>query len=201
MPRITYGRIVERPAPPDPSDLQDSDLTNPSETSFRQFLTEQSFRLHLSRLDDVPEEQYAEGGRFGCAASGRGGSARHKTVENLSEQIHFATRASVSLRTPKHFFKSFGILTIAAVIPTGRQKVGCTGESIQSDGESLPLPRKLMESWFIGVFGKWWWAAPIDAWWTESYLSNREEEMSKSGVLDAKSLDRPDTGKNGYSFA
>ena len=32
MPRITYGRIVERPAPPDPSDLQDSDLTNPSET-------------------------------------------------------------------------------------------------------------------------------------------------------------------------
>ena len=28
-------------------------LTNPSETSFRTFLTEQAFRHHLSRLDDA----------------------------------------------------------------------------------------------------------------------------------------------------
>ena len=100
--------------------------------------------------------------------------------------FHFANRAAVSLRTPKHVFYSFGIMTIAAVLPSGTSRRSSNKGILahQQGGGFL-----VSESWFIGAFGKWWRGGPIQSWWIESVANTKDAERCNSGVLDMKALD------------
>jgi hypothetical protein len=99
----------------------------------------------------------------------------------------------VSLRTPKHIFYSFGIMTIAAVLPT--QATDHSGAHGQTDGFMVS------ESWFIGAFGRWWRGGPIQAWWADNVANMKDTERCSSGVLDMKPLDALERYDGTFHFA
>jgi hypothetical protein len=177
-------------------------LTNPTENSFRTYLTEQSFRQHLSRLDESSDDGLIESdsnpkavtrrsssldgsaSTSSCVTSSSSSSSAPAADHNAS-QFHFANRASVSLRTPKHAFNSFGIFTIAAVIPIARH-------NSSSDESRLGCsdPALIPDSWFIGAFGKWWRGRLLEAWYHGIVPNSKDEEGWSSGILGIKALDR-----------
>ncbi|KAI0663635.1 hypothetical protein C8Q70DRAFT_1050292 [Cubamyces menziesii] len=164
-------------------------LTNPSETSFRTYLTEQSFKQHLSRLDDGGQDDDAASDDSGVhfTLSRRTQSSTRKSGSNFdpTSPFHFVSRASVSLRTPKHVFYSFGILTIAAVYPTGRPHARGHGHAITSEN----LVSSVSDAWFIGAFGRWWRGGIIQGWWHDMLATPKDAERGGSGILDVKALD------------
>lgn len=109
--------------------------------------------------------------------------------------FHFVNRASVSLRTPKHVFYSFGILTIAAVYPTGRSNA--RGNGLTHDSEHLGS--KVSDAWYIGAFGRWWRGGIVQSWWHEMLANTKDSERCGSGILDVKALDVLE-GLDGESF-
>ncbi|CDO75659.1 hypothetical protein BN946_scf184941.g12 [Trametes cinnabarina] len=174
-------------------------LTNPSETSFRTYLTEQSFKQHLSRLDDGGQEEGVASDDSGLhfTLSRRIPPGTRKSGSNFdpSSPFHFVSRASVSLRTPKHVFYSFGILTIAAVYPTGRPHARGPGPTITSEN----IVSSVSDAWFIGAFGRWWRGGVIQSWWHDMLATPKDAERGGSGILDVKALDILD-GYEGLPF-
>ncbi|OCB89366.1 hypothetical protein A7U60_g3456 [Sanghuangporus baumii] len=183
-------------------------LTNPSEASFRAFLTEQAFRHHLSRLDDVDAQDDSESAsvivkpgarlRRGLSSSS---SANRSITSYAAPPFAFASRASVSLRTPKHIFRSFGILSVAAVVPTSPSNRSSsirrqTGDEIatRADKESgTGSSSSIFDSWFIGAFGMWFWTFNLDGLWRDAGLVAKDDvDGTVTGVLAIKALDRSD---------
>jgi len=156
-------------------------LTNPSESSFRAYLTEQSFRHHLSHLDrfddgiddgcpfpDVPPSSITSNRPSTCAFS----------LENPT-LLHFAARASVSLRTPRHAFHSFGIFTVATMLPKAK-----SGQC-----EDNHLSSTVTDSWYIGAFGRWWRGGIIETWYQDVIARSKDEESRCSGILSLSNVD------------
>ncbi|KAJ7462214.1 hypothetical protein B0H11DRAFT_2160098 [Mycena galericulata] len=157
-------------------------LTNPSENSFRAYLTEQSFRHHLSRLDDNSDDQDTRDKH--SSSQRRGSPPSSSTVPfDHGSPFHFANRASVSLRTPKHVFRSFGIFTVAAIIPARADRAACRS---RRDRDSTIVT----DSWFIGAFGKWYRGGVLDAWYQDVVARSTDEESWTSGILGMKALDK-----------
>jgi len=149
-------------------------LTNPSESSFRAYLTELSFRQHLSRLerlddgvDDVPFPDV---------------SASHPTYNQSLENpplLHFGARASVSIRTPKHVFHSFAVFTVATMLPAAKS----------SQRNNSSMSSIITDSWYIGAFGKWWRGGIIEAWYQDVVARSNDEESWTSGILSLTTID------------
>ncbi|KAK7692461.1 hypothetical protein QCA50_004086 [Cerrena zonata] len=164
-------------------------LTNPSETSFRTYLTEQSFRQHLRRLDDdnADESDDDEGSGVHYTLTRRNtttSSALHKPGRAYSDSgspFHFVNRASVSLRTPKHVFHSFAVFTIAAIVPNGTRSPII--KSADGPGSFVS------DSWYIGAFGRWWRGGYTQHWWLDPIANTNDAESCNSGILDLKTLD------------
>lgn len=144
-------------------------LTNPSENSFRAYLTEQSFRHHLSRLDDNSDERTSATPTFRCFPS---------QIDN-PPPFHFVNHASISLRTPKHVFHSFAIFTIAAMVPLSQ---------LAADPDTH-RDWMISDSWYIGAFGKWWRGGVLEAWYQDVISRSKDEESWTSGILNMKRLD------------
>lgn len=175
-------------------------LTNPSETSFRAYLTEQSFRQHLSHLDDTTDEPSDIDSQYSSRPVDR-----NTLTDRTPLPFHFANRASVSLRTPKHIFHSVGICTIA----TTRGAAGVNGRSssttslhgnsnlsgVDHDGSVVS------DSWFIGAFGHWWRGGLVDSWYHDAMIGSKDAEGWSSGILGFKALDKLNEFNQGRSFA
>ncbi|PPQ99737.1 hypothetical protein CVT24_009720, partial [Panaeolus cyanescens] len=146
-------------------------LTNPSENSFRAYLTEQSFRHHLSRLDDSSDERTSATSTFRCFPSSR------RLLDDPAP-FHFVNHASISLRTPKHVFHSFAIFTIAAMVPLS-----------QVADPDTHRDWMISDSWYIGAFGKWWRGGVLEAWYQDVISRSKDEESWTSGILNMKRLD------------
>jgi hypothetical protein len=157
-------------------------LTNPSESSFRAYLTEQSFRQHLSRLDDNNEDGLGAG--LGTSKSRHFASRNGSIPDQPLPPFHFADRASISLRTPKHVFHSFGVFTIAAMIPATKSDGPTSARSLYRDGSAIS------DSWYIGAFGKWWRGGIVEAWYQDVIARSKDEESWSSGILAMKALDK-----------
>jgi hypothetical protein len=179
-------------------------LSNPSETSFRSYLTEQSFRHHLSRLDDPsdPDHTDSEDSKsHNYRSSSSQSPSSFGSLESGSSAFHFSNRASIALRTPRHAFHSFGFFTIAAVIPNLK-----TNPTIHETPLVIPSARNatrasdhdffpFKEAWFLGAFGRWWKGGFVDPTWPprpNPDLKGDEEGWS-SGILNIKALDRLET--------
>ncbi|KAI0820017.1 hypothetical protein BC628DRAFT_1423328 [Trametes gibbosa] len=164
-------------------------LTNPSETSFRTYLTEQSFKQHLSRLDEGGQDDDAasddSGVHFTLSRRTPPSTRKSGSTFDPTPPFHFVSRASVSLRTPKHVFYSFGILTIAAVYPTGRPHARGNGHVLQTEN----LVSSVSDAWFVGAFGRWWKGGIIQSWWHDMLATTKDAERGGSGILDVKALD------------
>jgi hypothetical protein len=151
-------------------------LTNPSESSFRAYLTELSFRQHLSRLDSlddgVDDDPFRDVSR--CSQP----SPYTLSLDN-PPLLHFAARASVSLRTPKHAFHSFGVFTVATMLPTTKS----------SQCNNDPLSSIITDSWYIGACGKWWRGGISETWYQDVVARSKDEESWTSGILSLNTLD------------
>ncbi|GLB37124.1 hypothetical protein LshimejAT787_0401750 [Lyophyllum shimeji] len=154
-------------------------LTNPTENSFRAYLTEQSFRQHLSRLDDNVDDDHKRQWSSSSHPSKRSTLSTAHTPYDNSSAFHFANRASISLRTPKHVFHSFGLFTVAAMVPLAR--------SARADERETLI---ISDSWYIGAFGRWWRGGVIEAWYHDVIARTKDEESWSSGILSMKNLDR-----------
>lgn len=166
-------------------------LTNPTENSFRTYLTEQSFRHHLSRLEDcLDSEQGVHDGLSSRSFHSACFSRSMKTpTTDRNGPFHFANRASISLRTPKHVFHSFAVFTIAAMVPV--QKGNAVSD--EADGWSIS------DSWYIGAFGKWWRGGVWETWYQDVIARSKDEEGWSSGILSMKNLDMlPDFHAGSY---
>ncbi|KAK0212939.1 hypothetical protein DFS33DRAFT_1377389 [Desarmillaria ectypa] len=157
-------------------------LTNPSETSFRTFLTEQSFRQHLSRLDDSIDDDH-DSHETKCSVRRGVNSTAHTLPFDNRSPFHFANCASVSLRTPKHVFHTFGIFTIAVIVPISKS------DRDPVDRRSDSMVSVISDSWYLGAFGKWWRGGMLDEWYHDVIARNDEESWS-SGILGMKTSER-----------
>ena len=110
---------------------------------------------------------------------------RRTSPDNRS-LFHFANRASVSLRTPKHVFHSFGIFTIAAILPVSK---GGKASCIPNDHDGSMIT----DSWYLGAFGRWWRGGPFDAWYQDVVARSNDEESWSSGILAIKGPERHGT--------
>jgi hypothetical protein len=173
-------------------------LSNPSETSFRSYLTEQSFRHHLSRLDDPADSDPADSERSitNYRSSSTQSSSTCRSLESGSSAFHFSNRAAVALRTHRHAFHSFGLFTIAAVIPNHKSHPLSHDAvlSAPSDNTSTADPdlSSFQETWFVGAFGRWWRGGIVDPAWSPrpGLHAKCDEEGWSSGILNIKTLDR-----------
>jgi hypothetical protein len=176
-------------------------LSNPSEISFRSYLTEQSFRHHLSRLEDPidPDQTDSENSKTNYRSSStQSSSPSFGLLESGSSAFHFSNRAAIALRTPRHAFHSFGFFTIAAVIPNLKANPPSRDASpvVPSSHNTAGTPDHdffpLKEAWFVGAFGRWWRGGVVDPAWSPNpgpHLKGDEEGWS-SGILSIKALDR-----------
>jgi hypothetical protein len=176
-------------------------LSNPSEISFRSYLTEQSFRHHLSRLDDPadPDHTDSENSKTNYRSSStQPSSPSFGLLESGSSAFHFSNRAAIALRTPRHAFHSFGFFTVAAVIPNlkanppSRETGSVVSSSHNTAGTSDHDLFTLKEAWFVGAFGRWWRGGVVDPAWSPNPNphSKGDEEGWSSGILSIKALDR-----------
>ena len=176
-------------------------LSNPSEISFRSYLTEQSFRHHLSRLEDPadPDHTDSENSKTNYrSSSAQPSSPSFGLLESGSSAFHFSNRAAIALRTPRHAFHSFGFFTIAAVIPNlkahppSRETGTVVSSNHNTPGTSDHDLFTLKEAWFVGAFGRWWRGGVVDPAWSPnpSPHSKGDEEGWSSGILSIKALDR-----------
>jgi hypothetical protein len=176
-------------------------LSNPSETSFRSYLTEQSVRHHLSRLDDPADTDQtdSEGSKTNYhRSSSPQSSPSFRSLESGSSAFHFSNRAAIALRTPRHAFHSFGFFTIAAVIPNlkthppSRETSAVISSARNTTGTSDHDFFPFKEAWFIGAFGRWWRGGVVDSAWSpcpNPHAKGNEEGWS-SGILNIKALDQ-----------
>ena len=151
-------------------------LTNPSENSFRAYLTEQSFRHHLNRLDDNSDDlqSFRNSPYPGCPSKRQNLIVpSHFFID--SSPFYFANRASICLRTPKHVFHSFAIFTIAAMIPHSKS---CDGENQDA--------WMISDAWYIGAFGKWWRGGAFEAWYQDVIAGSKDKDDWTSGILSMK---------------
>lgn len=153
-------------------------FTNPSESSFRAYLTEQSFRRHLTHLNDSSDK---DPGPSGLHYSSRPSTSNNHNTGSVRSQVHFANRASVILRTPLHVYHNLVFFTIAFVVPP-----------TQSDTKSADPDFSLSNVWFIGAFGGWWRGGPLYSWWVDAAARSKDEEGVSSGILAVKTLDNLD---------
>lgn len=94
----------------------------------------------------------------------------------------------MSLRTPKHVFHSFGIFTVAAMAPPSKTA---------SNGERDAMITS--DSWYVGIFGRWWRGGILDAWYQDIISRSNDEEGWTSGILSVKNFDLLNE-YNGMSF-
>ncbi|KAF8706099.1 hypothetical protein RHS03_05006, partial [Rhizoctonia solani] len=149
-------------------------VTNPSAASFRTFLTELAFRRHLSKLHDASE-----------ADPPALTWARHSLAIDAPPHLQFATKASVSVRSSAHIFRSFGIFTIAAVTPVAdhRNKPDSHPTAFASDHGR----------WFLGAFGKWWFGGAL-------LLGKGDDGHTTAGLLDIRLLDDSELTSQSFLF-
>jgi hypothetical protein len=176
-------------------------LSNPSESSFRTYLTEQSVRHHLSRLDDTAESDHTDS-EDSKTTYRRSPSSQSRpsfgSLESGSSAFHFSNRAAIALRTPRHAFHSFGFFTIATVIPNlkAHHSSRKTSSVISSARNTTGTPDHdffpSKEHFFIGAFGRWWRGGIVDPSWSPrpSPHAKGDEEGWSSGILNIKSLDQ-----------
>ncbi|KIM31420.1 hypothetical protein M408DRAFT_327633 [Serendipita vermifera MAFF 305830] len=102
-------------------------VTNPSESSFRTFLTEEAFRRHLRKvnaaeddeddgldyLDDPPTLTRVRDGKGKIYKLPRNRLLPSMPSITRTPRVHFTSRVSIAVHTPAHVFRSYGLCTIA----------------------------------------------------------------------------------------
>ena len=119
-------------------------------------------------------------------------SDRNPTGDRATLPFHFANRASVSLRTPKHVFHSFGICTLAttrgAAVPASDRRTSTPHNHAPHHSDLDGFVSS--DSWFIGAFGRWWRGGLVDSWYYDAMIRSKDAQAWSSGILGFKALDK-----------
>ncbi|KAG8948496.1 hypothetical protein FRC04_009704 [Tulasnella sp. 424] len=199
-------------------------LSNPTEASFRSFITELAFRRHITKLsgDQLSnDDSTADGVNTAAGSSPSPGARRQVAASSTPSSVtptgpgfHFSNRANISLRTPAHVFRSFLFFTIVIVTPVSNSKTPISDAHPGKDrngGKPATSAATLEGSWYIGAFGQWWLAGTLEFPKTLSRKPSSAKEQllgdeaaispfdQKGGVLSMKSLDRGAPLRNAVS--
>jgi hypothetical protein len=58
----------------------------------------------------------------------------------------------------------------------------------------------ILDSWFIGAFGRWWRGGVLEAWYRDVVHRAKDEEGWSSGILGFKALDKLGDYNGGWTF-
>ncbi|PWY98187.1 hypothetical protein BCV70DRAFT_201971 [Testicularia cyperi] len=148
--------------------------SNPSESSFRPFLTDFIFRERLRILHDDTAVLVNSAERAASSSHLKdqdGQVAAHRNESNpfatsfsstAPFALSFGTRISLSVRTPPYHRKDLGlfsVVTISHSMPVYKRQSGHhaqTGASAPSVGRPKADGTSEHTSVFVGAFGKWW---------------------------------------------
>ncbi|KAI6134512.1 hypothetical protein EV401DRAFT_1905628 [Pisolithus croceorrhizus] len=161
-------------------------LTNPTEISFRAYLTEQAFRQHLSHLDDLVDESETKVDHNLLHSRSRPSSG-NISFDRATLPFRFSNRASVSLRTPQHVFHSFGLCTVATTCGAATTGAGRGGSTLNGAEHGASLSS---DAWFIGAFGRWWRGGSADSWCYDAMVCSKDNEVWRSGILGFNASDK-----------
>jgi len=171
-------------------------FTNPSEASFRAFLTELAFRQHLSRLSEAqdaePDEDEDDARLRTLDYKGprkKASLGQHPDTHAHDTPIvfHFANKASVSLRTPGYHFRSFAVLTFAIISPVEIALVTPSPKPVSWTNPSNH------GAWFIGAFGKWWLGLEMNMHPRQVRLAAHDDEEIRERELAQARADGGDS--------
>jgi len=59
----------------------------------------------------------------------------------------------------------------------------------------------ILDSWFIGAFGRWWRGGVLEAWYRDVVRRSKDEEGWSSGILGFKALDKLGDYNGGWELA
>lgn len=158
-------------------------LTNPSDSSFRSYLTDSSLHQHLRHikeqqqlLSDSPtgtKSQSCCGAQSATRLQGEDNSLSSIWISEPAPPhvLTFSNRISISLRTPPYTRRDYGLLSLVTVshAPESDTESSCgsresshgfavQGSPIKQRGTSQVAPQRRHTSVFIGIFGRWWHA-------------------------------------------
>lgn len=111
--------------------------TNPSDDSFRSFLTDLALREHLHHFRQEAIDSSNQSISPSDDSNGIQSLAKKEAERSLPHVQSFTNRVSVSLRTPTYHRQDFGLMSTVIV-------------SEQDHFGTIQTRR------FIGIFGKWW---------------------------------------------
>lgn len=111
--------------------------TNPSDDSFRSFLTDLALREHLHHFRQDAIDSSNKSLSNGEESNDIQALAQKEVDRSLPHAHPFTNRISVSLRTPAYERRDYGLLSTITVS--------------EQDHEGMIQSRR-----FIGIFGKWW---------------------------------------------
>lgn len=167
--------------------------TNPSEASFRAFLTEQAFRQHLSRLSETndaePDEDYEDGRPRTLKGPPKYRSPEHPPAPDTPVVFHFVNKASVSLRTPGYHFRSFAVLTFAIVSPSEMTLAPVHLAPPKPVSWSNPSTHG---AWFLGAFGKWWLGFEMNMCPRQVRLAALDDAALRDRAIARSGVDEPE---------
>ncbi|KAG8997198.1 hypothetical protein FRB93_000484 [Tulasnella sp. JGI-2019a] len=132
--------------------------TNPTEASFRTFLTELAFRRHLTKLNgtliDLEDKTHTIGEIGGPGRIGPCTEHAPTTTTTIGPVYHFAKGVQVTLRTPVNIVRSFAFFTIVIITPVS--------DLTRVREKNAPTPTVMEGTWYIGALGHWWVGGTVD---------------------------------------
>ncbi|KAG8850363.1 hypothetical protein FRB96_000427 [Tulasnella sp. 330] len=133
-------------------------ITNPTEASFRTFLTELAFRRHLTKLNgtliELEEKTNLTGGAGGAGRNGLPPEHPPTATTTIGPVYHFAKGVQVMLRTPVNIVRSFAFFTIVIITPVS--------DLTHIKEKNAPTPTVMEGTWYIGALGHWWVGGSVD---------------------------------------
>ncbi|EPQ30146.1 uncharacterized protein PFL1_02263 [Pseudozyma flocculosa PF-1] len=200
--------------------------SNPSDSSFRPFLTDFTFRERLRCLHEgsnaeadalldannreAPKDGKASPPDGACRSSGAAGAAFRGSLFSTSPfATTFGSRLSLSVRTPPYLRKDFGIFSIVTISHSmPLHYVGATAHDLSATNNSTPDGRSAAAgaapveaasdytSVFIGAFGRYWTAVYGLPLQRLSSASSLSSSSSVPRAGQAKGHDREELEEN-----
>jgi hypothetical protein len=172
-------------------------VTNPSEMSFRSYLTELSFRRHLVdiRSDDHSATDASNDDKQVDLPSTTVSSTG---TETPIAPFRFANHVSISLRTPTLYYKTFYICAIALTSPLGPPAFLSDPITLVKNRGHVQRERLVL---YVGYLGHWVQLGVVPRrleWLWRVWFDQSKEKRKKGerpGVMELRAVQAKDDGE------
>ena len=180
-------------------------MTNPTESSFRSYLTELSFRRHLADIhrpviDDVSHAPGAQNGTVTEKANGELSNGHNATATKHPSgsetppiaPFRFANHVAISLRTPPLAYRSLLFFALAFTSPVCAP-IFVSDSGSKGKGCAVRDPVVV----FLGLMGHWIYVGSLPArfqWIARLLLeeirdrSSKKDPVTRAGIIEMRAV-------------